>query len=947
MHSENVQVAPPDPKITAAEDALALQTKGKIIDGFPGRSGYGTKGKAIILRTNYFSLTTAYEAKQPEVPLYRYEVQIKETGTTLSKPKRRRLFDQIVRHPSFANTKWATDYASILVTTDKLDLENMLQGKQWIPLTLPSESGASQPPPGEQAPDFVKQARDRNTFHFSVRYQDSFSPKQMVEYLQSTSAGAMYNGRAEVIQLLNVIVTKAPSEAANVRNVGQNNFYPYGGHPGTESYDLGQGLEALRGYFSSVRPAISRLLVNINVTSGAFFKPMHLPDLLREFNSGNDQAESFLRMLKVEARYTKDGQKEPFMKKAKTIVGFAKPTRKAQVPRFGNATKVMFSYVDRTIPNAKARQVTVADYFKQQHGITLKKPDYPVLNVGTREDPQYLPVELCWVNPGQAYRRLLSGNQTSEMLRFAARFPNLNAISIAGTGVAGDREQVGRGLRLLRLADPAANPQNESTGPFGFRVGTDMISVPGRILPPPSIKYGTKPMSTRNGSWNLAGTKFGKPGKFNCWKVLVINSGRPSLRGPVDGIVAKLDTALRGYGISMGQRKPTDQINLDRLTMPNRATNDRQLQAAFQKAESERVDMLFIIIPEVDRWLYARIKFFGDVEHGIGTICSVASKLEKENGQDMYLGNLALKFNLKGGGISHSVANTISGPIDANTMLVGIDVTHPSPGSSEKAPSIACVVASVDSQMFQWPGSIRAQQGRKEMVGGKDNVGVDHLEEMFNERLNVWQKKNQKLPTKIVVYRDGVSEGQYQRVLQEELPSFEKVFEKRYGKKEKWPKVAIIIVGKRHHTRFYPTRKEDADYNPSRDKGSWNPQPGTIVDRGIVGKVIREFYLQAHQGLQGTARPAHYVVIKDDISFTADALEQFTHQLCYLFNRATKAVSICPPAYYADLLCERGRAYLFTTLAENTVSDTSSVASSEAEWTSGVHARLRDTTWYV
>jgi hypothetical protein len=32
--------------------------------------------------------------------------------------------------------------------------------------------------------------------------------------------------------------------------------------------------------------------------------------------------------------------------------------------------------------------------------------------------------------------------------------------------------------------------------------------------------------------------------------------------------------------------------------------------------------------------------------------------------------------------------------------------------------------------------------------------------------------------------------------------------------------------------------------------------------------------------------------------------------MCYLFGRATKAVSICPAAYYADLVCERARCYL-------------------------------------
>lgn len=60
----------------------------------------------------------------------------------------------------------------------------------------------------------------------------------------------------------------------------------------------------------------------------------------------------------------------------------------------------------------------------------------------------------------------------------------------------------------------------------------------------------------------------------------------------------------------------------------------------------------------------------------------------------MYLGNLALKFNIKGGGVNHVVPNILKKPVDNNTMLMGIDVTHPSPGSKEGAPSISSVVAS-------------------------------------------------------------------------------------------------------------------------------------------------------------------------------------------------------------------------------------------------------------
>ncbi|KAG8680510.1 hypothetical protein FRC08_016241 [Ceratobasidium sp. 394] len=32
--------------------------------------------------------------------------------------------------------------------------------------------------------------------------------------------------------------------------------------------------------------------------------------------------------------------------------------------------------------------------------------------------------------------------------------------------------------------------------------------------------------------------------------------------------------------------------------------------------------------------------------------------------------------------------------------------------------------------------------------------------------------------------------------------------------------------------------------------------------------------------------------------------------MTYLFARASRAVSLVPPAYYADLACERGRCYI-------------------------------------
>lgn len=161
---------------------------------------------------------------------------------------------------------------------------------------------------------------------------------------------------------------------------------------------------------------------------------------------------------------------------------------------------------------------------------------------------------------------------------------------------------------------------------------------------------------------------------------------------------------------------------------------------------------------------------------------------------------------------------------------------------------------------------------------------ITEIGPMMVERLEAFRKQNGRLPDSIIVYRDGVSEsispsrtipqreclltqifaGQFKAVLNEELPRvYEACGRMSAGYK---PKITIIIVGKRHHTRFYPTDKAMVDR-----KG--NPAPGTVVDRGITAAYDFDFFLQAHAGLQGTTRPAHYYVLHDENGFRANSLQ--------------------------------------------------------------------------
>lgn len=114
------------------------------------------------------------------------------------------------------------------------------------------------------------------------------------------------------------------------------------------------------------------------------------------------------------------------------------------------------------------------------------------------------------------------------------------------------------------------------------------------------------------------------------------------------------------------------------------------------------------------------------------------------------------------------------------------------------------------------------------------------------------------------------------------------------------PKITLVVVQKRHHARFFPISPQSADR-------SGNCQPGTCVDTTIVHPFEFDFYIQSHAGLLGTSRPTHYQVLQDDNKFTSDELQCLTYNLCHLYARATRTVSVVPAVYYAHLVAARAR----------------------------------------
>lgn len=204
------------------------------------------------------------------------------------------------------------------------------------------------------------------------------------------------------------------------------------------------------------------------------------------------------------------------------------------------------------------------------------------------------------------------------------------------------------------------------------------------------------------------------------------------------------------------------------------------------------------------------------------------------------------------------------------------------------------VASSHDPYAIQYNICWRLQDPRTEMIKDFQSIIAEQLE--FYKR-----KNNNKLPTKLLYFRDGVSEGQFQEVLNVELTAMKAACARQSGYS---PKITMIIVQKRHHTRFFPGQSRIGD--PKNN----NVPAGTIVDTEIVHPNETHFYLVSHQSIQGVARPTKYCVLHDDSNINIDDLQALTYNLCHLFARCNRSVSYPAPTYYAHLMAARGRAYI-------------------------------------
>lgn len=573
----------------------------------------------------------------------------------------------------------------------------------------------------------------------------------------------------------------------------------------------------------------------------------------------------------------------------------------------------------------EGNKITVADYFAKKAAegnekYRLQYPYLPTVDCGSKKRPMLIPMELCHIPPGQTRNKGVTGEISSQIIKQAAMAPNERMSFVTDT-------------KSQNLFGNMMNDKNAEAFGLGSSISTSPMRLPGAtILPPAKLQYGKNRIvePQLSGTWNLAGgVQFAhKPPSYDNTNVypysLVFVYDRQEPRDwsrQVENWRGKLEEE---------SRKLWGGSSLELVGRIKTSTTSKQ--SLEETALAIKRDNVRIVVVVLHFDCYSTVKMCFDREK-LPTQCIKLKTTEKM----ATVTNIMMKVNMKLGGVNHTLArrdggrddgsptfqsppNSISWMFNEPCMVVGVDVNHPEDQIGGKAggDSVSAVVASMDGMLGQYAAHVSTCASRKEPV--------DTLRAAMNALLERFAMKNNgDSPTRIIVYRDGVADNQFDEVVERELAAYQEAIDDR-GLPANSVKISIVVCQKRHHTRlvYKSGESEDTFKNPCVGlciDGNTGETKKKIADEdgdsdvkdlcdSIASSTLNDFYLNSHLAVLGTSKPCKYTLIYDEIGIKMQELELLTHWTTHLYMRCTRAVGYATPAYYAHWAARRGKALL-------------------------------------
>ncbi|WVQ83346.1 hypothetical protein IAT38_005485 [Cryptococcus sp. DSM 104549] len=876
--------------------AIGTSTKGmqETLDGCPPRPGYGTAGKPIKVNANMFM--ARFKNQGSTIDHYDIEINpvVKTKDAKKPRPLLQKIWNQMVQEAT-GDLKKALDAAAYDQQKSFYTPFTINLGGPKLEIIVALREDGKAPEDDSRRFKCVIQATDNLKIDL-----DSIVDYCKGDTQTEQARDSMYRG----VMAMNVLFRQDPARQYHMSGAaGRKFFTAEGGVPLSSGAILYKGFQQSFRWTSAGYPAMQ-----IDTAYSAFVEPGPLVEVVPKLlglggggggggrgrggprggprgglqGGGGGAPRPLQELSPFQTKRLND-----ILRGAKFTVTHRKTERIFAIMKLTNQPAEAIKFTLNGKDGKPDKQMSVAQYFAEQYNVRVQYPRLPCVQYGKN----FIPMEFCRLEPFNSIPMMrITPDQTAEIIKEAAKPPPMRAAAI---------NEWRKRLNYANLPKLKA---------WGVEVQPAMMSVDARVLQPPMVQYGnSKSVRANFGAWNMKGVQFTKAGKpLKSWAILSFDQF--CTKEDCQRFATYFIGVLSSYGCPVVNKQPPCMVLPPNQGGPNMSVKSGLQAAAKDAYVQSKADpqIIFVIMPRKDPSLYQAIKTIAaeQLMKPVVTQCLQAQKIKSDRGLDQYCGNVSMKVHAKLGGLTHQVQHKI----EKTTMMIGADVTHPPAKGGAMPPSIAVSISAVNGENNQFVPSIRLQEGRVEII--------QDLEAMVHNHIATFEKNTRAKPQSILFFRDGVSEGQYSHCVNQELASIKRAA-KRFGGNYN-PKVTFVICAKRHAMRFFA--QSDAD----KDR-TGNLPPGLVVDSRVTSPMVHDFYLQAHAGLQGTARPTHYVVVADENNYSADKLQGLVNTLCYSYARATRSVSLVPVAYYADIVAERAREWIYNDDSEtNTVPSTAS-----------------------
>nr|XP_018267308.1 uncharacterized protein I303_01293 [Kwoniella dejecticola CBS 10117]OBR89466.1 hypothetical protein I303_01293 [Kwoniella dejecticola CBS 10117] len=872
------------PSIAASSSRAGITEISESLEKLPltsyyVRPGYGEAGKPLTVQSNFFQVRST-ENRRAKI-IYHYDVDIepvKQRGENSKKPKGllRAVWEQLcLEHQGiFAEglSISAYDGRRNAFTPNRLPIP---EGEYSENVALAPDGIVHRPGRGSSSDEENRQ------WTLVLKLVAVIDLEIVMEFCRTEKKAPANEERCLTgIMATNVLMRDFPSKTYAQVGATGNKFFSMAG-----AIAIPQGAIVCKGFMQSVRYTSSGLpLLNLYIGFSAFLSDGPALEVIAKiltqsgarggrgrdgYQGTSSQNRDLSQMSDIEISLVKRT-----IRGTKFKVTHRKSDRLHTVLSLTLQPAEAITFDIQGRDGGENRKISIIEYYRLYHHVQVTKPRLPCIQYGKKA---FIPLEFVhFAQWNSLPPTKLNAEQTAEMIKVSAIKPQERAKLVTDW-----RAEL-------------AHEKQAKIAAWGLQVNKKMIQLQARILPPPRVSYadGTG-IVPRDGTWNLRGKRFFKNGKKPLIAWSVVSFEKYTEQDEMHRYIHYLVNVLQAHGVQVITKQP-DCIGPIDPRGPRAIPNALQqaARAAYMVGKCAP-QLICCILPGRDAWLYELIKksSFTDLKGPVPTQCMQAAKIRNPRGIDAYTGNLVMKIQNKLGGVPHQVSvSEMPGMVRGKTMLLGGDLgLPPIKAGNESSPTVACTIATYNADCDSYSAQIRLQEGRAEIIS--------ELSSMIEEHLKIFHKHNGQYPERILIFRDGISEGQYAAVLSYEHVAILKACKRLQT--DYRPLLLMCICAKRHTTRFFG---KDADVDRSGNLPS-----GLVVDQSVTHPYAFDFFLQAHAGRVGTARPTHYICLLDELAMTPDQLQQLVHALCHSFTRCTTSVSLVPVCYIADLVCQKAR----------------------------------------